>query len=107
MYSVVSAKADIDSKSEYFIILQNSDVKLYPNPATDEFNVQFVASNSGILQVKLYNALGSVVFAEKYNFNEGNVIVNIQLDQYKIRKGMYYVSLESEDVTKTQKLILK
>ena len=85
----------------------DNQVTIFPNPATTGVNIQFYSENEGAAQIKVYNALGTAVFSNKYNFNAGNVLISISLESNKIKPGMYYVLIDSGLFSTTQKLIVR
>lgn len=88
-------------------VQSDNQVILYPNPATTVLNIQFYTEKEGTAKIKFFNALGSVVFSNKYDFNQGNVLISISLENNKIKPGMYYVQIDNGQFSSTQKLIVK
>jgi hypothetical protein len=85
----------------------NSEFSIYPNPATTEFTIQFKSDIQGFVDIKMFNALGTVVFSKCFELLSGNSLINIPLESNKIKSGMYYVLIENGQFSKTQKLIVK
>ncbi len=79
------------------VIKQNqgniSNVKVYPNPANNQFNVNVNLSSSEKTNISLYNIMGQVVLTKNYDFNVGDNLVNIPVDQ--LANGIYTVLVSS------------
>jgi hypothetical protein len=71
--------------------LSNINVKVYPNPATDFLTISGLQKGSVI---KLVTLSGSIVYNSVSDFNYEKI------DIRKCRKGLYFVILENEKVTR-------
>lgn len=76
--------------------LQNN-VNLYPNPVSDILHVS--VDNYELLQVKVYNAMGQIAF--ETNMKDQNS----KLDLTALKKGIYFIELETNAGCITKKLI--
>ena len=74
------------------------EFKVYPNPATDILNIQ-IPSTSSITILKIYDVLGKSVLEQ--NITESNR----QLDISSMASGLYIMSFQSGNASKTFKLI--
>jgi GH35 family endo-1,4-beta-xylanase len=72
-------------------------IKVYPNPATDEFTIEFP---NAPFQVSMYNILGKQVYSE----NSGAELMNINVRHFN--RGIYLISLNHSDGTVLSKKIL-
>ena len=70
-----------------------SNVKVYPNPANTQVNVNVNLTNAQNTTLTLYNVMGQVVMTKNYDFNAGNNTANINIDQ--LASGMYTLSVAS------------
>lgn len=68
-----------------------SGVSVYPNPANDEVNIQFVASGSEIVTVQLADLQGKVVKEVSLQLNSGLNIV--PLSTVDIADGLYLINI--------------
>ncbi len=80
-------------KENNFGFASVSDV--YPNPSTASNSKINITSNVSIndLEIKITNALGSVVSSRKVDLNSGKNI--IELDNDSLNSGIYFVSISS------------
>ena len=78
-----------------------SEVKLFPNPATEEVNISF-ARPSGKASIVFYDQLGRVVLNQE--IDSANSQNKISLDG--IPTGVYFVAIENNDGKITKKLIV-
>jgi alpha-tubulin suppressor-like RCC1 family protein len=73
---------------------------IYPNPSTGDFNV---ALNKMILgaSVKVYDVMGRIVDSINVEANQASIKLNV------LSKGMYFVSVSTEEKETTQKIIIE
>ena len=79
----------------------NHIAKLFPNPATSEFIVQFSQIPLATITIQLVNANGQIV----KEINTNNQSTNIQLSN--ISTGNYFLKIIGKDYDQTQQLIIK
>jgi hypothetical protein len=71
---------------------------MFPNPATD---VLFIDSKNEILNLKVVNTAGQVVYNENVN------LLKTQLEVNNLQTGIYFVQVETINGISTQKIIVK
>lgn len=76
--------------------LQNN-VNLYPNPVSDILHVS--VDNYELFQTRIYNAVGQIVFEKNMKDQ------NSKLDLTSLKKGVYFIELETNAGCITKKLI--
>lgn len=82
-------------------INENGDqgyVRLYPNPATTSVKLE---ANTTIKDVQVFNAIGQVVYSETVDSQTGVIDIS------SLKNGVYFVRINSELGSTTQKLIVK
>ncbi len=79
--------------------IENSEVKIYPNPNRGLFNIS-IKNNSNFNRLEITDISGKLILEQK--------ILNInEIKDIKIEKGIYFVSLIKENNKKfTQKLVI-
>lgn len=85
------------------ILLDKSEIKVFPNPTSDFVNIKFFGTNER-LKITLYNSLGAVVKIitnKKYSSIQHTLKVDIQ----QLSKGNYFVHYQTRGISKTKKLI--
>jgi hypothetical protein len=77
---------------------------VYPNPAVNNFNMEWNQESGEYCQISLVDVLGNVVaeFDEAY-FAEGENVLNLELPS-NIPAGMYLVRIKSNSGTATAKI---
>jgi hypothetical protein len=70
-----------------------SNVKVYPNPASEQFNVNINLATSDKAALTIYNVMGQQVFTKSYELNTGANVVNIPADQ--LSSGIYTILVSS------------
>jgi hypothetical protein len=78
----------------------DSDMIMYPNPATSNFTIKLPASKESI-QVRIFNMIGELVSNKLYNGNE--IIVH---DISLLSSGSYTVEVKSENGNWQKKLVV-
>ncbi len=81
---------------------ENNKLQLYPNPATDEINVQLQDTTSNY-KVAIYNALGSLVYENNNQLSNANNTINIG----QLNSGIYFVKIIDSEDKVYQKRFLK
>lgn len=91
-------QTDFDGQFEYSQIISvniqqlvNSQVEIYPNPATNQFIIK--GSSSELEEIVLYNTLGQNVTSliNLINTNETQLVIDLS----KLNKGMFYVKTKT------------
>jgi hypothetical protein len=77
------------------------EVIVYPNPSSGQFNIIYNALNNGEYQVKIYNMVGQIVFAESYGAGVGLNTISLNIGQFG--QGIYMLELSSNDLKGKQK----
>jgi photosystem II stability/assembly factor-like uncharacterized protein len=77
------------------------DLKLYPNPATNEVNLEWNTADA--VTVRVFNTLGKLMFYSK-NVNLSSIY---KIDSSSFESGVYFVKLNSSKGEITKKLIIK
>ncbi|HWY38086.1 MAG TPA: T9SS type A sorting domain-containing protein [Bacteroidia bacterium] len=70
---------------------------IYPNPAKELLNIECTMQNS---ELKITNALGSIIRQEKINGQT-------QIDISDLQEGIYFVSIKTTERTVTKKIIVQ
>ena len=78
------------------------DFNLYPNPTTKETNLTFNGNFNESLEIHVFDVTGSEVLnSSVYNENRTSIDVST------LNKGLYFVGVISNGVTKTKQLIIQ
>jgi|GEM_PF-1777553 len=101
--SIVKATASIDIKNpedeeeeeeeddtELSLPLEFSAI-LYPNPATAELNLDFIADKNGEANIRLSNMMGQTIRVWNQKVEEGSN--HVEMDVSSLAEGMYFVTL--------------
>lgn len=92
--------ASIEEKSK----IDNSDVVLYPNPATDNLSIiiNSKASNNG--QVNILDITGKVLSSQDINLENGKNVINQNTND--LSSGIYFVQVKCNESFVTKKLVV-
>ena len=82
-----------------------NNFKIYPNPSSDIFNVEFSSNNKKTIEVKIMNLIGEIIFIDNLNKFNGEYKQTINLVFYS--KGIYLLQIDTEDGIINKKLILQ
>jgi N-acetylmuramoyl-L-alanine amidase/Secretion system C-terminal sorting domain len=81
-------------------------IKIYPNPNNGFFQIEFSQPISVGMDLQLTDVSGRVVLQKKYNTNEINQALSIQLPQ-ELSNGIYLLNLKNADLVATKKIIIE
>ena len=82
-----------------------NDLKLYPNPSTQKFNLSFNTTIVFDIKIKLTNVLGKKLMSKEILKFVGKYDLEINLKNKP--KGIYFLEIELNDVSLYKKLILQ
>jgi hypothetical protein len=74
---------------------------IYPNPASDIFNLEINKTNIDDMTLNIFNSIGKLVRSEMLKHNQKQI--NIE----DLGNGIYMVEMKSKEWTETQKLIIQ
>jgi hypothetical protein len=77
----------------------NSKITIFPNPAKNQFNLDFDSVHFSINKIQIFNTLGEKVF--ETNTISENIIFGT------IPSGMYFVKIISDTFEVTKKLMVE
>ena len=80
------------------------NLNIYPNPATNKFELVFLLTKREEIEIKMTNALGKIVFLKKTVDYIGNFKETI--DASNLSKNIYFLQVKISDKMYTKKLVL-
>ena len=83
------------------IIAENNSFTIYPNPANQSAVISWQLVENKKCELKIFDTLGKIVFQSTVSSPQSSVDVG------NFDNGIYYVQLNAEDKTGTQKLIIQ
>ena len=81
----------------------NSQMSIYPNPATDIVNINLQGNKNQFDLMNIYDVFGKVVYTEKINSNNNNLIVNTT----SFSQGIFKVQLLGENISTIKSFIIQ
>jgi hypothetical protein len=101
--------ADIEVKSFKTGVLSLDELNtialnVFPNPATDEVNVSFEASNADY-SISLMDLQGRIVNTQSFSNLSGTQLISIETES--VSKGSYIVVVSSNGVKTTKNVVIK
>nr|MBA3900065.1 T9SS type A sorting domain-containing protein [Bacteroidota bacterium] len=79
-------------------------VKVYPNPAYNQFTLEINALVNEAAEIMVYNSNGKLVKVEKANLLEGRN--NIKFEASEFARGVYYIQIITNTSSVNQKVVL-
>ena len=76
--------------------------KLFPNPATENINIQLL-NYKGKIDIEIFDVQGKSVLSESKNTND--IIFNFELNTKKLSDGIYSLKISGENFTLNEKFI--
>jgi len=84
--------------------VNNLNVDIFPNPATDIINLRFYQNNIGKANILLFNTLGQQVYSEEFFVSESLSEHSFNIEN--LQKGLYFLKVTNADgLTNTLKII--
>jgi len=77
-------------------------LKVYPNPFSNYFNIEFSANKDQLGKIDIYNINGQQTYSQKKLFSMGRNI--LKLDLQSLQTGIYLGKVEFDDFTKSFKI---
>ncbi len=97
------AEEDVISNLKSEDVNQSTDnVKLYPNPTNGIFRIEVISPVDDQISIYIYNEIGVCVSNTFKNVTKGSNI--FELDQSVLLNGLYFISLQGNNTSYTQKL---
>jgi hypothetical protein len=88
-------------------VLENNNIEtlsLYPNPTKNNALLKFYSATSQTIKIDIYNSLGEIVkTVYRGNANTGSNQYLIETATFE--KGIYYININGDNISKTIKLI--
>ena len=79
-----------------------NNFNIYPNPSNGIFNVS-IGNSSEINTIEITNVIGQTIYSKIANNSSNNVI-----DLSNLNKGIYFISLKSDQgISSSKKIIIK
>ena len=100
----VSSNGCVVSSADKYISNDDFVYGVFPNPAIESFNVVFTVDSRQDFKILLYNNLGQLIFEKIYNDFIGQFYESISTKKYA--RDVYYIKIETESGSYTNKLIL-
>lgn len=83
-------------------IINQTAMKIYPNPTKNNFNVEFETQNEEVT-ITISNHLGKVVYAKSKPYQKGVQIENIDMSSFA--DGYYFITIQNGDRMETSKFV--
>jgi hypothetical protein len=81
----------------------NTEVKVYPNPATSFVNVDVTSEETQQFNVKMVDMMGKTVYVDQFISGSDPYTINVN----NFAKGVYFLHLNSENGQMVQKIVVK
>lgn len=81
--------------------LNSGKLTVYPNPASSNINIETISGSFNESEISIYNLLGAKVYSKTFLPSK-----KIQLELNGLESGVYYLSLNSNDIKEVRKIII-
>ncbi|MCT4623495.1 MAG: T9SS type A sorting domain-containing protein [Schleiferiaceae bacterium] len=96
--NVVSSSSGIGIPETYI-----EDFKLYPNPSSENTTIEYISHENAEIDVLIFNSSGKIVLQENQRITSGEN--KMTLNTQNLESGFYYIRLEIDGTSKTEKFI--
>lgn len=104
--AAVLGQGTVTETEEQILSFLIHDVKIFPNPAFEKFNVQIpmvIGRKSDVEKIELINIIGEKVMEVNFSSSENGV----EVDAGKLNAGIYFVKIFFSHEISTKKIILE
>ncbi|MCT4624577.1 MAG: T9SS type A sorting domain-containing protein [Schleiferiaceae bacterium] len=78
------------------------DLKIYPNPNSGRFTLEFTEETSSLVNVFIYDLAGNVLFSDEFRSNSEKYSREIDITDRPA--GVYFLLLKQNNASQTQKI---
>ena len=86
-------------------VTRNIVFNLYPNPNSGRFTLELEATPVPLAELKIFDALGQIVYTETIGFQSGQLQKAIGLE--RLSAGVYWLSIKTQNFNMTRKVIVQ
>jgi hypothetical protein len=87
-------------------LAEQGSLRVYPNPASNQVNIDFLVEKSDFVTVAILNAYGQSMYQENINDFSRLGINTLTIDLSSFSAGVYYIKLQDVEKTITKKILL-
>jgi hypothetical protein len=80
-------------------------VRVFPNPSTGSFQVTIKSRNSQPVDLRMFNSLGSEVYALNNVVVNGSKAIDINLNNTP--EGIYFISVQGDAINIIRKVVIR
>ncbi len=102
--TTINTLNDILSSVDEKVLIDNSDVVLYPNPAADNLSIAINAKESNKGQVNILDITGKILSSQNINLETGKNVINQNTSE--LPSGIYFVQVKCNESFVTKKLVV-
>lgn len=84
-------------------LVEKKDLMFYPNPVKDQLTIRYESTTAEVIQIKIIDMLGKVVFMETFTIQTGTNLLTISAEQLK--PGLYFCRLHNGDKQEVGKFL--
>jgi len=101
--NVYSTTVDVVSVS--IMELDNISLQMFPNPSNGEFDIMLSGTNSGSLQMEIYDVTGRLIHAEDLSSMNGGSVFHVTLGE--VNAGLYNVRFTYNEQSITRVMVIE
>lgn len=94
--------AGIDERNN----VSNTDISVYPNPTNGMVNLKFSTSKAETSDIILFDQFGKEAYRTESKFGVGEQTLRVDISGLGLSKGVYFVQMNSNSVSRSAKIVL-
>lgn len=105
MYDYISLEGELNILATSDFIKNNSEIKIYPNPTSENINIQLANDKYNTLTITVHDLLGkALLFSSPEKSNSGLYSIPIK---NKLSPGVYIVNVKTDQGNHSSKIVIE
>ena len=96
--------SNLGGDDESGVLPETGDIRLYPNPASNQLQIQFSSKKSDQATLEIFNLMGQMVKQVNVETSPGKN--SIQVNVSELPQGTYLLKMGEEDLLISERLVI-
>jgi len=107
-FTIIKPAVHVANTTQELNGVETASIKIFPNPATDEININLKDINDKTLHMKIYNVAGQIVFEKAIDNNQNSNTVKFNRSEIiNCYPGMYFITVIDSRKSYSKSIIIE